>query len=154
MKLHPKLPTQLRKSNEVLGAPAEGNRSCSPPAVAWVRGFHSLRRAGQPAASAAAAHTTWGTTSQLPPENSMGRGEQWVPGTFETSGITRERCLLQPWYLSAIHPALPDEEAAVSQGQGKTSWRVYKQEIPVSKVTVKIIPPSPTIPEQETLSSY
>lgn len=53
-----------------------------------------------------------------------------------------------------INPALQDEEAAVSQGQGKTSWGVYKQEIPVSKVMVKIILPSPNIPEQEILSSF
>lgn len=53
-----------------------------------------------------------------------------------------------------VNPALQDEEAAVSPGQGKTSWRVYKQEIPVSKVVFKIVCPSPNIPEQEILSSY
>lgn len=53
-----------------------------------------------------------------------------------------------------VNPALQDEEAAVSPGQGKTGWRVYKQEIPVFKVVFKIVRPSPNIPEQEILSSY
>lgn len=53
-----------------------------------------------------------------------------------------------------LNPALHDGEAALSQQQGRTSWRVYKQEIPVSKLTFKITLPSPNIPEQEILSCY
>lgn len=142
------------------GAPAEGNLSCSRRGLTSLCERFMLPLEGKPAClfhpeqDRARLLTQFGAApAQLPPEN-ISWSKQWVSGTFETRGTARERCLLQLQYLFVINPALQGEEAAASQGQGKTSRRVYKQEIPVSKVTVKIILPSPNIPEQEILSSY
>lgn len=150
VKLHPKLLIQLKKSSEIFGSRgiSAAHAGGSPPSGDQRRGLYHLCRASQPI------QTIWGMICLAPSQNqriteqavgvcypwTLGHGKRAMPTTTVVPFV--------------INPGLQDEEAAVLQGQGKTSWRVHKQEIPVSKVVFKIIPPSPNIPEQEILSPY